>query len=955
MPFFIKHILLRLLLVTILLAPAVTVGAQHVHVLVNSDSQPDAKVMEYTKRQIQEIYKVLPPHGIRYTKNHPLIIAMDWAMPPFSYVNDNGEPDGMFVEIVRQIFSHFRIAHEIRMMPQSELLNQFNAGNIHLIINLENMPRKPHIRCGQFVVATYKESSLRLADTPMLHSIMLLNHRDTLLVNNDSYSRHYLKDFFKGELPFNIKAIDYGKAISAVIHGKAKYFVWDETALRFAVNKYGVADKVKIERVDVPSSGMHFFSRDTLLLHELDLTLKQMQATNQYQRICLRWIGEVKVESKSLSSQVLLLAMLIIAIIIVFILLLRSTMTNTFKREFTTISKLGMEIGHCQLLSINIRKQWVHNVSGDFLPSDGLSYSDFLTLIHPDDRHMVADAKNSIDGGAYYMPAIRLRMQRHGANPVEWRNMVVNAAIKMQHGKPVRVYLVMNDNTDSIMEEHRLIRTQKEYSSITDMSDVGRVYFDRNGRMQHCNNAYVAFFDKGGLGKAAAFLQEKSLAELCVIFNGIILEDDMDTWFCTLIDIPELNLKEAAEIRLRTLYDDNLCCNGFIMALHDKTAVKAVVLDNKAADMDIDQIQKALHKFQSEVSFIMQRNKMYTFQWEVGGNSIELSEGSPYGRRIKFTDYVEHLQESDGQEILAALRDPRKYITQPIHIVRQLKGASKDDNDKWYDTYITPDYDVDGRYKGVFGIRCDITEFMETQNRLREETEKAIDSGKQKALFLQSMTHELRTPLNAINGFAEIMSFLTTDEEKKEYVNIMAHNCTMLISLIDNILQISTIDTEGLKLRKKQVDFAKAFRERAGDLKKYISTPDVDYRISTPMQSLVIKVDAERILQILDIFVNNASKFTHSGFIHVGFRYSHDILTVYCRDTGCGIPQSKQEEIFRRFTKLDEFVQGAGLGLPLAKTIANLMGATIDLYSRENEGTVVSVTLNISSLFTPPY
>ena len=102
-------------------------------------------------------------------------------------------------------------------------------------------------------------------------------------------------------------------------------------------------------------------------------------------------------------------------------------------------------------------------------------------------------------------------------------------------------------------------------------------------------------------------------------------------------------------------------------------------------------------------------------------------------------------------------------------------------------------------------------------------------------------------------------------------------------------------------------------------------------------------------LQIFEAFFTNASKFTQKGFIHVGFRYCDGVLSLYCRDTGCGIPQEKQTEIFERFVKLDEFMQGTGLGLALCKTIADRMGATIDLYSREGEGTVISLSVDTNA------
>lgn len=908
----------------------------------------------YDDKQRERIFGQIPPYGIRYTKAHPLIIALDWAFPPYSYVNEAGYPEGMLVDVLNEIFDRFRVAHEIRMMSHEESWKQLREGTVHVVIDVNNAPlTQDGIKCGHADLAPYNVMAIHLSETPMMRSLMFFGRGDTLLVNNDNYSNYYLVNAFKDSIRFAIRGVNHNKAINDIIEGRAKYFVWDEMALRVLVRKYDIENIVAMDPVDIPSGTLRFYCADTLLLGEFDYILNHLKNTNLYQPIYQKWFGQNKKDSKSLSVQVLFFALVVIVAIILLVMILRST-SDKLQTEFAAISKFGVDISHCQLVVIDVRKQWVYNKAGDFLPPGGIPYKEYLDLIHPDDRHVVTGAKTDVDGGRHDMPTIHFRMRRHDDETLEWRNMEVNAIIKTKKGKPQYLYLALSDTTEHQKDSIRLGKTVKEYGCIMDMSDVGRAYFDRSGHMQRYNKAFVTFFDKGGLDKADAFLQDKNLRALLIMFNGMILEENMDVWFGAPIDIPELQLKGTVEIRLRTVWDDSQCCAGYIMTLYDKEVIYDVTQSNRVLDMDMNALRNTLDELQMEMKFVMQRNKMSVFKWKVNSDTLLLSDGNLHESEIKYQDYVDMLSESDRNGILAALRSPQKYIRQPMHVVRQLKGLNDENDLRWYDTYLTPDYDINGTYIGVFGIRCDITEFMVTQNKLREETEKALDSGRQKALFLQSMTHELRTPLNAINGFAEILSFLTTDEEKKEYINIMAHNCTMLISLIDNILQISTIDTDGLILKKKRVDFAKAFKESAENLQKYIANPEVAYRIDTPMDSLILEIDEERVLQILDIFVNNASKFTKEGFIHVGFRYSGNMLTVYCRDTGCGIPQDKQQEVFNRFTKLDEFVAGAGLGLPLAKSIADIMGATIDLYSNENEGTVVSLTLDTSPTFTPP-
>lgn len=948
----ITKILTCISLVAVLLtAAASAVHAQEYNTVRDTDIDRFRTVMPYSHEMEREIYRTVSPSGIRYTKRHPVIIAMDWAFQPFMYYNDKGEPTGMLVDVVDQIFSTFRIAYEIQMMSRSETHKKLLAGEADLIIDIDNLPLLEGVKRGASVVADYNVAVMRNKETKMLRSVMLLDKSDTVMVGRNTYSYFYFYESFKGKIPFTIEEEDPSVALNKIVCGNTnKFYVWDEVALQALVRKYGVANKVIIERVDVPQGHMCFYGRDSLLLHELDLTIQHMQATNHYETNYEQWLESKTGDHKTLSAEVIIFALLIVAIVVVIFLLLRATLPNRLKREFRTMMDIGIEVANSQLIAVSVRKGYCYNLTGKLIPKKGLPLHELMKLAHPDDVYKMLDAKNKIDNGITDIPPLHLRMKHYKSPDGRWYNMVINSKVKARGRKAIYVYMVLNDETEQKDEQQRLARTLREYSSITDISNVGRAYYDSKGRLTHANSHMISFFDKGGSGRGEAFIKETSLYELCVKLNGVLLESDMDTYFCAPIDIPELNLKSAAEIRLRTVWNDAHHSDGYVMTLYDRDVVRSLYGDFKDVEMSMDKVKNKLHRYQSELKFVMERNKMFPFKWEAGNDYIEVSVNNLFDKRVAFKEYVERVAENDKEDILLALQNPEKYITQPIHVVRQLSGVHVDNPNGWYDVHLLPDYDASGRYAGVFGIRCDITELVRTQEQLRIQTEKALDSGRQKAVFLSNMTHELRTPLNAINGFAEIMSFLTTDEEKKEYVDIMDHNCTMLICLIDNILHLSTSDTEGIKIRPHHVDFAKRFRAGAEEMRRYMVNPEVSYRIDTPTNSLPLEVDADRIMQMLDIVVNNASKFTQKGFVHIGFRYDDGMLTVYCRDTGCGIAREKQEHIFNRFVKLDEFVQGMGLGLALCKNIADAMGARIDLYSQEGEGTVVSITLDLNNV-----
>jgi signal transduction histidine kinase len=201
---------------------------------------------------------------------------------------------------------------------------------------------------------------------------------------------------------------------------------------------------------------------------------------------------------------------------------------------------------------------------------------------------------------------------------------------------------------------------------------------------------------------------------------------------------------------------------------------------------------------------------------------------------------------------------------------------------------------------------------------------------------MASMTHELRTPLNAIVGFTGVLEALGDSTERAEYVRIIRNSSDMLQRLINDIIEVSSMTEGSITIKKEKVNFAAAFEDICMTLEQRVQEPGVTFIKENPYESFMTSLDIERIQQVLTNFVANAVKFTREGHIKVGYRYEREGLYLYCEDTGAGIPKEKQKMIFERFVKLDEFVQGTGMGLAICKSIAESSQGEIGVIS---EGT----------------
>jgi signal transduction histidine kinase len=295
---------------------------------------------------------------------------------------------------------------------------------------------------------------------------------------------------------------------------------------------------------------------------------------------------------------------------------------------------------------------------------------------------------------------------------------------------------------------------------------------------------------------------------------------------------------------------------------------------------------------------------------------------------------------NDSGDALIRGQNPEK-LREPFVLQRRFARPMVHNTDaegeRWYQVMGVGVTDDNNQVTGAFGLFRDITNLIHTQQRLREETARAEDSGRQKSMFLASMTHELRTPLNSIVGFSDLLGSADSPEERHEFIRIIRNNCDMLLRLINDILEASTIDDGPQSVNPTDVDFAKAFDDICQSLEHRVQTPGVSFIKENPYTTLPARIDIDRIRQVVTNFVTNSVKYTKEGHIKVGYRQKDGGLYIYCEDTGLGIPKEKQASVFERFVKLNEFVQGTGLGLSICKSIAERCGGRIGVDS-EGEG-----------------
>lgn len=234
---------------------------------------------------------------------------------------------------------------------------------------------------------------------------------------------------------------------------------------------------------------------------------------------------------------------------------------------------------------------------------------------------------------------------------------------------------------------------------------------------------------------------------------------------------------------------------------------------------------------------------------------------------------------------------------------------------------------------------------VESNKEVIRQSEKAQESEKMKTAFVNSMCHEIRTPLNAINGFSNLLLDESIDAEcKEEFPELIQKNTDLLTRLLTDLLEVSTLSSSVEELPMEEADIYSICMQEMDKLESTEKKKDIRYCLDLDEGNCNIHTNVPYLSQTIAHLLNNANKFTESGQITLSCHKVDDQLVIKVTDTGIGIPAEKQEWVFDRFTKLDEFKPGAGLGLYICQLIVKRLGGTIQIDKEYTQGTSFVLT-----------
>ena len=644
------------------------------------------------------------------------------------------------------------------------------------------------------------------------------------------------------------------------------------------------------------------------------------------------------------------MAMLMVcAVIIIFIIswiinrisILRIKQDTEQIRDLSTVLQHTLNVSGSKVLRLRPQDQMGFNLHGDFLPEEGMSYKDSLKYIHPDDRLFYTECLRKLIAGCKSADCTfrwDTSLEKHLGH---WRYMhdagiaeFLNDNIKA----PTAIYCTLNDITEKVEQERAERQMTDKYRIIFEQSIAGLAFYDNNGRLITANKKMQDILKFQS--EDDPFYYDNTIYDMPTFREVLDSRHVEELFFCTKSVIIERGVNCYTEMHVHPIFDEEGALLYITFSIRDITQERDLYLQNKENEEAIRRTNEAIQQYETELQYLMDNCDMRFFRTSCIERTITFykSMASPE-KTLTFDEMTTYFVDSPFSK---GIMDFENYFNVPRTDLTQMHPFFHEDkNLQWNFIDSVPSFDEDGRLIGSYGIVRNVNALIEKQEQLKRETERANQSGMMKSTFMANMTHEIRTPLNAIVGFSDVLPMLQTQEEKQEIIRVIMNNCDMLLRLINDILAVSDLEDGNIYIKPSETDFAHDFDDICKSLAQRVQIPGVAFITYNPYQSFVTTIDKERIMQVFTNFVTNAVKYTQQGHIKIGYDYREedgiDGLYFYCEDTGAGIKKEDQKKVFERFVKLNDYVQGTGLGLNISKAIIENCKGKIGLTS-EGEG-----------------
>ena len=534
--------------------------------------------------------------------------------------------------------------------------------------------------------------------------------------------------------------------------------------------------------------------------------------------------------------------------------------------------------------------------------------------------------------------------------------MTVSVDRRDSRGRVTSILGIQHDVTDEYRRLETVNQLLLRYHTVFSTSLVDMLYYDNKGVLQDINERACQAF---GVPNREYVLNNKFLLKNNPFFADVSLETMDNTRTSCIVDfgdytdpvyhIDELGLADKKmyyESTINPIRDANGNLEGVYMAGRDITEMVLSYRRQKEGAEKLRKVNEDIRQYISNINYALRISDIRMVNYYPKSFTLEMSDNITQSQMKLSQLRCIRLATPRFRRTVSSVLNRMDHLS-PYNIQVNIETEIRDKKGRqiWLLFNLVPMLDADGKVERYFGMCRNMTDMVETENRLAVETKKAQETELLKQSFLSNMSYEIRTPLNNVVGFAGLFNTPHDEADEPAFVEQIKANSNNMLTLVNDVMLLSSLDANMVEYRKDDIDFAQIFASHC-QMGWSNANPQIKTIIDNPYESLVVNIDMEHVGKVIEKLCWLSALTLKEGYAKARYEYRRGELLITIEDTGDGIPEEGMAHIFDRFVhNIDNHLLGTGLDLPIVQAIVRQMGGTIEIESKLHQGTTAWVSI----------
>lgn len=891
-----------------------------------------------------------------FTEEHPLVYEDAWDLWPYTFLNENGEPVGYNIDLLKLIFNELDIPFVIKLKPTEKALSDLKEGRSDVMCGMDAHFHSKYGKYGKSVIQIFTHSVVHRKGTPVAVRTVGDLERNKVIVHNCSFSHHLMlkRGWGSNAIPYN----DMQEAIQLVNNEQDRQILWNTVSLEWLIRKFHF-DGLELTPVRIPHGEYKFMSNNTALLHQMDSVYTLLNASGRLQPIQNKWFYPDRHDTGIPSWIWYVIAALVVLLMVCLAYLysynrLEHQMTKDVRRRNNRLAQV-LSTSHVHIWLYDVAKNTINRFDERGQESgEAIQPERFFASLEPADNERIRNALHAIALQETETHKLEVKQQDSHSQSTQYHTINLSVLRRDKAGRPTHVIGTSGDVTGDQLRQKAVQDSMLRYQAVFNSTMADIVSYDSNGfivdmnkkarqafpgGIDHILNAHVSIADVLGMPEVTPDNLEYTY--VTQLFNT---RDDNRAL------IRYLSHGEMYyELQLQPVRD----ADGRLLAAYGTGRnVTDVVQTYRHLQHNTVQLQQATDEVSSyirNIDFVLQNGGVRVIDYSpdthllvvhnrMAGDDLTLTQGRMLSlvteeskravrRALKSMDGHMGFNVTATVKTLLLHHDRQTGARIPLCLYLSL----------------VPVYDADGQLTGYFGMCRDISAIKATEERLAQEAVKAQEVEAVKNAFLRNMSYQIRIPLHSVVGFADLFRQEHERDDEPLFIKEINDNSSLLLKLINDILFLSRLDARMIEFKTAPTDMVGFFDARCQTAWFHIQQPGVSYIVDNVYEHLVVDIDIQNLGIVIDKIVTNAVQHTRSGEVRASYTYTGEDLVMTFQDTGSGIAPDALAHIFDRFATSDG--QGAGLGLSISHEIIQQMGGKVTIQSVPGDGTIVWVSV----------